>query len=484
MLKAWLIKKGIKLFLGAVALGVGIWYLSSSIGGASLSYTSMDLFMKQIGAGDGNVASVNGCFLCGYIQELFATLGRATEMFWNGIVKHLWILMAIGFGIFIIFHTINVIREQATSKAVKDLTNAKPYLNFKKWFEKVWKTGVRVLIAGALIGAINWGGTSVLRATTNVIVTPVMYIGSQLSMAATGVISGGHCDMTDVSLNPEDTLSPVLQPFMCVMGNLNAVMLAGAGGGFALMNYSWLGLGGGLFTWLAGLTLVIMFLFIGFDLVFQVLTVLFKLIFIIIFMPFMIAAAAFEQVWSLAKDVMNKAITMLINSAISILKISLKITIIYAVVYFSADAYYPEPEDGFTAILPPLFGEITPQNQDAKTMSVINVFSTCEQVSIVDGNIDKDKFVSCFNTQKSIVESRYPKAFDFMDDGFEFLLFMIGIWFLYFWVVSPRIDTLLGSGKDGKEEFDYGQWVKDFGKTVYEAPGKTYDFIKDKLKQG
>ena len=156
--------------------------------------------------------------------------------------------MAIGFGIFQKFHTINVIREQATSKAVKDLTNAKPYLNFKKWFEKVWKTGVRVLIAGALIGAIDWGGTSVLRATTNVIVTPVMYIGSQLSMAATGVISGANCDMTDVSLNPEDTLSPVLQPFMCVMGNLNAVMLAGAGGGFALMNYSWLGLGGGLFT--------------------------------------------------------------------------------------------------------------------------------------------------------------------------------------------------------------------------------------------
>ena len=38
---------------------------------------------------------------------------------------------------------------------------------------------------------------------------------------------------------------------MCVVGNLNTVMLAGAGGGFALMNYAWLELNdntGGTFT--------------------------------------------------------------------------------------------------------------------------------------------------------------------------------------------------------------------------------------------
>ena len=99
MLKKWLIEKGIKLFIGAIALGVGIWYLAHSIGGASLSYTNMDLFMKQIGAGTGETP---GCFLCVYIGELFATLGRATTMFWNGIVQNLWLVMAIGFGLFII----------------------------------------------------------------------------------------------------------------------------------------------------------------------------------------------------------------------------------------------------------------------------------------------------------------------------------------------------------------------------------------------
>ena len=330
MFKKWLIEKGIKLLLSAIALGVGIWYVSHSLGGASLSYTSVNNFITQINSNSGTNFE-NGCFLCMYINELFIVLGNATEMFWNALVGNLWILMALGYGIFIIFHTVQYMREAATSKDVKDLTNAAPKFDFKKWFEKVWKTGLRILIAGAVLGAIKWGGTDVLNTVTKIIVEPVLYLGTILSEAATGVISGAHYDIINSSAtNP---LSSVLQPFMSVMKNLNTVVLAGAGGGFALMNYAWLGLGGGVFTWLAGLTLVIIFLFIGFDIVFQVLNVLFKLIFIIIFMPLIIAATAFKQVWALAKDAMNSAIKMLIESAVSILKISLKITIIYAVVY-------------------------------------------------------------------------------------------------------------------------------------------------------
>ena len=261
MFKKWLIEKGIKILIAIIALGIGIWYVSHSIGGASLSYTSVNNFMQQIGADDGNLANVNGCFLCVYIEKLFDVIGNATEMFWIGIVKNLWILMAVGFGIFIIMHSINYVKEQATSKDVKDLTDNTPKLDFNKWFDKVWKTGIRVIIAGVLIGAINWVSVDALRVVANIIITPVMYLGTMLSMAATGVISGGHCDMA-LEIANGNVLTSVLQPFMCVMGNLNTVMLAGAGGGFALMNYSWLGMGGGLFTWISDLTLVIMFLVI------------------------------------------------------------------------------------------------------------------------------------------------------------------------------------------------------------------------------
>lgn len=492
MIKKWLISKAFKFVMGAIALGIGIWYLSSSIGGASLSYTSVDTFIQQIGggrSGTGHDCGVAGCFLCCYIKELFSVMGNATEKFWTGIVSNLWILMAIGFGIFLIIHTVKLFSEQATNKDVKDLTNNEPKLEFGKWFEKVWKTGLRVLIVGVLIGALNWvgpNGTSALRTITNVTVTPVMYMGSMLSMATTNVISNKTCEMATIAENSEDILTPVLQPFMCTMGNLNTVMLAGAGGGFALMNYAWMDLddnGGGVFTWLAGLGLVIIFLLIGFDLLFQVLTIVFKLVFIIIFMPLLLAAVGFEQVWGLAKGLMNSAINMLVNSAVSILKISLKICIIYAIVFFSADNFYPGPQDGFTTILPPLLSEITPNNLDAQTMSVMNVFSDCERVSLVNGEMDREKFKTCFKQRKAVVESRYPGAFKFMSDGFDFLLFMIGVAFLYFWVVSPKIDNLL-SAKDGKETFDYGQWVKDAGKTVYNAPEKIYTGVKKIIEKG
>lgn len=197
----------------------------------------------------------------------------------------------------------------------------------------------------------------------------------------------------------------------------------------------------------------------------------------------MIAAAAFEQVWSLAKNIMNSGIDMLINSAVSILRISIKIIIIYAVVYFSADAYYPKPVDGFTSIMPPLFGEMTPENPDSETMSVMKVFSDCEKVSITNNEIDKDKFVSCFKAEKASVEAKYPGAFDFMKDAFDFLIFMIGVFFLYFWVVSPKVDAIFGTDKTGKEQFDYGEWIKSFGKTTYQAPGKIFNAVRDKIKE-
>ena len=112
----------------------------------------------------------------------------------------------------------------------------------------------------------------------------------------------------------------------------------------------------------------------------------------------------------------------------------------------------------------------------------MNAFATCERVSLVDGDMDKEKFKVCFKQQRQIVETKYPGAFNFMSDGFDFMLFMIGIFLLYYWVISPRIDALLA--KDKKEDFDYGQWVKDFGKTAYNAPEKIYTYIKEGLNKG
>jgi len=464
-IKLKLIMLFIRLLFCGVALGLGIWYMASSIGGASLTYSSTDAFLRAAGVQDGNIASANGCFLCGYVADLFSVIGRAAEQFWDIMVDNLWIIMAVGFGIFLFVYTAQYIFD-AMKKTAKLDTSAKK-LDLKPWFDKVWRQGVRVMIVGVLMGALGMGGTTALRTITNITITPVMFIGAELSMAATGVVDAATCAPVTVAADESDILNPVLTPFMCVMGNLNSVMLAGAAGGFALMNYSWLGMGGGAFTWVAGLGAVLLFLIIGFDLFFQVLSVIFKLIFLIIFLPLFLAAAAFEPVWKMASGLVNKAISMLVRSAVKIIAITLKILIIYAVVAFAADEFFPGPTDGYSAIMPPLLGTDT-EHMNQESLSVMNAFHECESVSLVDGQMDADLFRNCFITKRTEVEAQYPGAFDFMDDGWDFIMMTIGIFLLYYYIVSPKIDKLLGGS--GSEEFDFGAWVKDLGKKAWNAP--------------
>ncbi|MDR0741164.1 MAG: hypothetical protein LBF28_00110 [Rickettsiales bacterium] len=466
MLKAKLIMIAVKFSMGAIALGLGVWYVSSSIDGGSLGYSSMSGFLNAIGAGGGDISTANGCFLCGYIEKLFAAIGTATENFWMATVDNLWILLAVGFGIFLFYTTAMHLHD--ASKKIASLDAGDRQLEFASWFDKIWKQGARVMIVGALIGALGMSGTAALRGVTNITITPVMLAGAELSMAATGVSDSAKCG-TGVENN--DVLNPVLKPFMCVMGNLNAIMLAGAGGGFALMNYAWMDdMGGGAFTWVAGLALVIMFLIIGFDLFFQILSVVFKLVFLIIFLPLILAAGAFEGTWSLAGNVISNAIGMLVKSAVRIIAITLKVLIIYATVSYAADEYFPGPNDGYSAILPPMMGA-SAKNADEKTLSVMTVFAKCENVALADGALDKDKFRNCFTASRAQVERKYPGAFDFMKNGWEFLLMMIGLFLLYHYAVSPKIDKLLSSA-DGKEDFDYGGWIKDLGKRIWNIPTK------------
>ena len=470
MMKAKLISIAIRVVMWAIALGLGIWYLSSSIGGAALTYTSMDNFMSAIGASD-DIAAANGCFMCRYIAELFTVISDAAEMFWTAMLDNIWILLVIGFGIFLFVYTAQYIFDAAKQTTTLDGKDKK--LEFSAWFDKVWRQGVRVMLVGAVLGVLGMGGTTALRAITNITITPVMYVGAELSMAATGVTDATQCGAMDAAATG-DILNPVLQPFMCVMGNLNSVMLAGAAGGFAMMNYAWLGMGGGAFTWVAGLALVIMFLIIGFDLFFQVLSVVFKLVFLIIFLPLLVAAYAFDGTWKLASSVVGGAINMLVKSAVRIIAISLKVLIIYATVSFAADEFFPGPHDGYSVIMPPFMGQAV-KNPDAQTLSVMNVFSTCERVGLADGEMDADKFKDCFTAQRAMVERQYPGAFDFLADGWDFLLIMFFMFLLYFYAVSPRIDAMLG--KDGRELFDFGTWTKDLGKKIWSAPQQIFDAI-------
>lgn len=477
MLKAKLILLAVKIVMWATALGIGIWYLSSSLSGASLTYTSVDNFLNAAGVQGGDITTANGCFLCRYISDLFGVLGDATERFWTAMLDSLWVIMVIGFGVFVFVHAIKHIYSAATETAKGDTAEKK--IEFKSWFDKVWKQALRIMFVGVLIGGLGASGTESLKIVSNITIKPVMFVGAELSMAATGINTAATCNAIDASSNQsQDLLNPILQPFMCVVGNVNSVMLAGAAGGFALMNYAWLDLGGGVLTWVAGLVLLLMFLIIGFDLFFQILSVVFKLIFLIIFMPLLLAAAAFEETWGPAKGLLGKGVDMLVSSAVRIVAITLKVLVLYTTVSYTADYYFPGPQDDYSAILPPLIGQ-RPQNPDAQTLSVMNVFSTCERVALSDGEMDKDKFKDCFTARKAAVERVYPGAFDFLADGWDFLLMMSCLFLLYYYAVSPKIDKLLG--KDSKEIFDFGTWIKDIGTTVWKAPIEMTKKITDAM---
>ena len=482
MLKAKLILMAVRLIMGAIALGLGIWYLSSSLGGSALTYTSVGNFLTAAGVENGDIASANGCFMCRYIADLFSVIGDATERFWTLMVDNLWILMVVGFGIFLFIHTIRHIFDHA-KKTINFEKPTEHKIELKVWWDKVWKLGVRLMVVGVLMGALGMGGTTALRSVSQITITPVLYVGSELGMIASGVSSAAQCGALETHNTGDsaDILNPIMQPFMCVMGNINSVMLAGAAGGFALMNYAWLDLGGGAFTWLAGLALVLMFMIIGFDLFFQILSIVFQLVFIIIFLPLLLAATAFEATWAPAKGLMSKAVGTLVSSAVRIIAITLKVLVIYATVSFTADMYFPGPRDGYTAILPPMMG-MHAENPDAQTLSVMNVFATCEQVALVNGEMDKDLFKDCFTARRAQVERSYPGAFDFLTDGWDFLLMMVFLFFLYYYAVSPKIDSLLPNGSvklpvpgedadvSTNEKFDYGAWVHDLGQKIWAVP--------------
>ena len=474
-----LIGKIVRFVMGATALGIGIWYVSSSISGSSLSYVSMSSFMDAVGAADGNISSVNGCFMCRYVNDLFMVLGDASEKFWNTITEHLWVLMAFGFGLFLLVHTIKHLFKAFTDTTKLD--TGEKSLDFKGWFDTVWRQAAKIMIAGAVLGAFGMGGPKSIKTLADITIQPVMYVGTSLSMVATGVSDVAQCNPGFE--NPDNPMNAVSGSFMCVVGNVNSVILGGAAGGFALMNYSWMGLGGGVLTWLVGLIVVIMFMLIGFDLFFQLLSVIFKLVFLVMFLPFFVAAWAFEKTWKMASGIVGGAIKMLVEAAIKVIAITLKVIIIYATVYFATDMFFPGPVDKFSVIMPPLIG-IAPENPDAQLLSVKNVFEKCEKASLVNGQADADKFVSCYKAEKAKVEAKYPDAFGFVDDGWEFLLLMITLGLLYFYVLSPKIDQVLAGVKLGDGGFDdFGGQFKKLGKMAWDKPTQISDKIVDSVNE-
>jgi len=318
-----------------IIAGVGIWYLNYSIGGMSVPYASMPRFLESIGAcqdGVCDVSSANGCFLCGHVQQLFVIIGTATGVLWDAIVRHTWILMVFGLIIFMFWRAYQIIMESMKQSAkLTDL--GERALKFEGWFKDVKPLAIRILMVGALLGVVGMGGRHALQATSDVVVYPVMYVGTSLAMAATGTGFVDNC--VAMPFDVDNPMAIVNSSFMCIIGNLNVAILYGASSGFAMMNMAWMGMGGGILTWIGGLLLVLIFLYVGFGVLWKVLNVVFNLVFIIVFLPLLLAAFAFEGKWKLASGVSKSAIDILAKTSVSVIGITLQVMILSSLLSYA-----------------------------------------------------------------------------------------------------------------------------------------------------
>jgi hypothetical protein len=335
-----------------------------------------------------------------------------------------------------------VIKKSNEENAALDAGDRK--LDFSKWFEAVRKQFVRVLIAGALIGAAGFGGSKVLRQTANVIIYPVMSIGTSISLAATGMGTESLCGAEDgAAEGAAGPMSFVSDSFMCVIGNLNAAVLYGASSGFALMGFAWQGLGGGFLSWLGGLVVVLIFLYAGADILFKVLNVVFSLVFLIIFLPLLLAAHAFENL-NIAKGVSKGAIDILAKTTVRVIGITIEVMILSGMIsYAQKETLSSDPAAEYAII------------------------EKCERVAALPGGgIDKISYRSCFVSERAA----NPTAFRYLYHGWDFLRMMLFMFLVYHVLMKERLGKIINTSDDAY--FKFGDNLKSFGQTVWKFPSQ------------
>lgn len=465
----------IKIAVWLILFSLFMWYVYSSISGDSISYVSIDNFFNSIGGSD--LSNTNGCLLCKYITELFNFISTSIDNFWESLIKALWLIMVLSLGIYILIHTITYLYKKI--KETMDINVKEENIGELKlgdWFSPIKENIIRLFISASLLGVLNSTNTTSLKILTNIIFVPILSIGIAISTLVTGVYQGAVCNI-NLTLT-SNILDNVLNQTMCLIGNLNSVLLAGAAGGFSLMNYSYIGLGGGAFTWLAGFLIFIFIFTICAKLLYEILDIIFNILILIIFFPLIILAYTFEKSFNFAKNLVQNSIQILIQSTLQMVRFGFKIAFFYALLVISADAYFPGPIDSYNAIFPNLLLNNTKDSKDSTAYSISQVFKICEEETIQkNGKMDKYIFKECFMREKAKVEAIYPNSFDFMDNGFEFLLFFGFIYFLYFYIIEDKINKIINIKQNDFTKF--GSFVSDATK----LPNKAMNLIA-KISKG
>jgi hypothetical protein len=378
----------IKIIMWCILMLVGTWYLYSSINGQAFAYVSINQFLSSIGACQGgqcDISTVKGCFLCPFVEKIFNIIGHAAGALWDSIMTTTWILLVIGLIIFIFYSAYKTIKESSDENIKLDTSDRK--FDFKKWFEGIKSQLIRVMAAGAVLGVFGLGGHETLQQVSNVIVYPVMSIGTSIAGSMTDVAGDAVCEPKNIEETP---MAGVTKSFVCVIANLNVAILKGASLGFAISDGVFAGMGGGFFIWLSGFGIVLMFMYLGFNILFQVMNVM--------------------------------VLTALVTYSMSSLDYDQNVT--------------------------------------------MEVGQKCENMAkLSDGTLNKETYASCFRSERAL----NPKAFGFLDRGWDVLITMVFMFIAYKLLIEERIAKFITSSSDEGAYFRFGDTVKGIASAGWNA---------------
>lgn len=303
----------------------------------------LDDWLSGLGYGGTNVGSGAICWSCGIFSifsDVFFYMGNYFQTFLLDLARAflfiattVWILYTKVFKIF---------QDIVFNKAGLD-----PSFNPKSFYEDIIKQIIKVMLVLSALTVVR--SADVMK----YVVMPIMSVGTgTASMMMNSDVCSKMTDLKNLQYSKggekiyEDEVSKEL---FCYIASFDAMMLSGVSAGKTLvLTSSFLTPG-----WFLGAIFTVLMFFLYITIPFQLIDIVFDIGLILIFLPFMILAYAYENIFQ--NKFPNKAIGMLKEISLKLIIFSISLTMMYLSLFKMADYYFPKPADNFSVIFPNYF---------------------------------------------------------------------------------------------------------------------------------
>ncbi|MDR0448903.1 MAG: hypothetical protein LBG89_00370 [Rickettsiales bacterium] len=310
------------------AIGGALYYYSNALALRPLGNISMD-FSNEI------------CLFCPYIRELVEAVAGAAGATYGAFVRHIWILLILGFGIFMVLSAWKLLKESADKTA--ELGTDEIKFEIRPWIDGLWKQAVRIAVVGVFLGAVGTLGDAAPRLVSDLTIRPILSMGAYISVKV-AQLPENSCPNDVIpgeDRGPHQITSGAMRPLMCMSGILNTITLMGVAKGFETMDKG--GAENNTLLWFLGLATAAVFALYGIRIFFELMNIVFTILFFIMFLPVVIASFAFHETWGIAKNVVDNMLNNVAALAVGMIQIALKLSIFYAIMTFAMDKSEGDP---------------------------------------------------------------------------------------------------------------------------------------------